>query len=358
MEKGDEETMGQLDLATKRLISYIDVFSDIINAIVYNGEQVLSEEYLRPYYADDSVPKDGGKLRGVYRDSCMEDVRDGIRYAIWGIENQNKIDYTMPFKIMGYDYAAYNRQIEEFGAQNKRNLQNPYEKVIFEEQKLSPVITIVLYYGAGELPCDIYSRINLPENSAVRKYVQNYGVNVVNLSQLTKEQVRMFKSDFASIAIALSKVYTKKEKTELIRGNSRKFVYTRDTMTVLGNITSDNRYFKIADERGEGEMKVCELADAFVEEGRKEGREEGREEGRKETRDEDIRKVVKRFHKMNLSDEDILKNIMEDYDLSEDEARAYLEESNSVSSNVDLEEDDFDRRLKDLEEFIHSQSEQ
>lgn len=204
MEEGDEETMGQLDLATKRLISYTDVFSDIINAIVYNGEQVLSEEYLRPYYADDSVSKDGGKLRGVYRDSCMEDIRDGIRYAIWGIENQNKIDYTMPFKIMGYDYAAYNRQIEEFRTQNKQNSQNPYEKVIFEEQKLSPVITIVLYYGVGELPSDIYSRINLPENSAVRKYVQNYGVNVINLSQLTREQLKMFKSDFESIAITLS----------------------------------------------------------------------------------------------------------------------------------------------------------
>ena len=232
--------MGQLDLSTKRLISHTDVFSDIINAIVYNGEQVVEEKYLRPYHVDESVQKDDGKLRGVYRDSCMEDIRDGIRYAIWGIENQSNIDYTMPFKIMGYDYASYNRQIEEFRAQNKKNAQNPYEKVLFEEQKLSPVITIVLYYGEGELPCDIYSRINLPENSAVRKYVQNYGVNVVNLSQLTREQLKMFKSDFESIAIALSEAYTKDEKLKILRKDNKLLIHTQDTGDTLKAIGGFN----------------------------------------------------------------------------------------------------------------------
>ena len=55
-------------------------------------------------------------------------------------------------------------------------------------------------------------------------------------------------------------------------------------------------------------------------------------ESKSEARKEDIREAVKRFRKVNLSDEDILENIMIDYDLFEEEARKYLEESKSGSN--------------------------
>ena len=49
----------------------------------------------------------------------MEDIRNGICYVIWGLENQYVPDCTTPFKVMGYNYTAYDRQIEEFTAYNK-----------------------------------------------------------------------------------------------------------------------------------------------------------------------------------------------------------------------------------------------
>lgn len=70
----------------------------------------------------------------------------------------------------------------------------------------------------------------------------------------------------------------------------------------------------------QGNESVRELLDALIEEGRKIGREE--------VRQKDIRKLVKRFHKLGLSDEAILESIMEIFDLSEENAREYLEESN------------------------------
>ncbi len=50
-----------------------------------------------------------GRLKGLYRDNCMEDIRGGIRYVIWGLENQYVPDRTTPFKVMGYNYTAYDR---------------------------------------------------------------------------------------------------------------------------------------------------------------------------------------------------------------------------------------------------------
>lgn len=55
-------------------------------------------------------------------------------------------------------------------------------------------------------------------------------------------------------------------------------------------------------------------------------------EERKEERQKHIRIFVKRSRKMNFSDEVILESIMEDYDLSEEDAREYLEESKSENN--------------------------
>ena len=84
---------------------------------------------------------------------------------------------------------------------------------------------------------------------------------------------------------------------------------------------------------------MCDLVGAFVEEGRKEANEKA------------IRKTIKRFRKMNLSDVDILESIMEDYELSEEEARDYLEESKS-ESNLDSAVDKLNKEAKELIESI------
>lgn len=102
--------MGQTDLASNSLTSHPDVFADIVNAIIYKGDTVLAPEHLKPFYVNSTIAKNG-KLKGLYRDNCMEDIRDGVRYVIWGLENQYVPDRTTPFKVMGYNYTAYDRQI-------------------------------------------------------------------------------------------------------------------------------------------------------------------------------------------------------------------------------------------------------
>ena len=78
---------------------------------------------------------------------------------------------------------------------------------------------------------------------------------------------------------------------------------------------------------------------------------EERKEERQETRAEDIRIMVEMLRTMNCGDDSICEKIVKYYDLSEDEARAYLEESNS-GSNLDSAEDEFDKQLKDLENIL------
>lgn len=142
--------MGQTDLASNSLTSHPDVFADIVNAIVYKGRTVLETENLKPFYVNSTIAKNG-RLKGLYRDNCMEDIRGGIRYVIWGLENQYVPDRTTPFKVMGYNYTAYDRQIEEYTVYNKEHDINTYVEQLLPGQKVKPVITLVLYYGKEEI---------------------------------------------------------------------------------------------------------------------------------------------------------------------------------------------------------------
>lgn len=216
--------MGQPDLAVNSLTSHADVFADIINAIIYEGRTVLNETCLKPFYVNSAVSKQG-KLKGLYRDTCMEDTRNGIRYVIWGIENQYVDDLTTPFKIMGYDFTAYDKQIEEFMRHNKQNGRDAYVQQLHFDQKLKPVVTLVLYYGTKNIPDNICALMEMPEDTCVKRYIQNYHLNVIRLHTLTPAQAALFQSDFAHIAKFLAKSYNKKEQIEYLMNSKQTVVH-------------------------------------------------------------------------------------------------------------------------------------
>ncbi len=307
--------MGQADLSSNSLISHSDVFADIINAIVYEGRQVLDAQNLKPYYLNKSVHKNSNMLKGLYRDNCMEDMRSGIRYALWGIENQNGIDRAIPFRIMGYDFSTYDRQIGEFTAKNKTG-NKAITQTLLPEQKLTPVITLVLYWGDDEMPKSIFDMLNMPDEKNIRKYIQNYKLNVISLKKLTKKQTDRFKSDFKYIAKFLCREYNKDERMDMLKSSGRMLIHPKDTLYTLTAITGDSKYLQIGDDCKE-EFKVCEVADAFVQIGVEQGREQEREHG--------IMAMVTSARKLGADDNFILAQLAESYKLNNEQAMAYME---------------------------------
>ena len=329
--------MGQTDLSSNSLISHPDVFADIINAAVYGGRQVLDGTDLRPYYGNESAVKGDSRLRGLYRDTCMEDMRNGVRYAIWGIENQYVPDYTVPFKVMGYDYAAYNRQIEEYTAQNIKSGDRAYVNVLHSTQKLKPVITIVLYYGTEDIPGSIQDMLDMPEDAAVIRYIQNYRLNIIRLRKLTKEQADSFRSDFACIAKFLQKSYNKKEQMKMLMENRQRLLHTRDTLYTLASITNDKRYLQIGEMSKEEGLAVCEVADAFVKMGIEQGIEKGIEQGIEQGIEKGIKQGIERgieqgikstietCREFGIKKNDTLSKISEKFDLDQQKAQYYMD---------------------------------
>ena len=185
--------MAAKDIIRKTLLSFNDIFADIVNGLLFKGEDVVQAEDLEPFPLDavckaDQKPweKDGVETK-CWRGQCA------IRIVLLGIENQTQADRDIPFRVMGYDGTVYQAQIDlENGKDGQcRSNRNPRYGVI----------TLVLYFGYRERWNEAKT---LHENigSASKKllpFVNDYRVNLFEIAWLSDEQAACFKSDFRFI---------------------------------------------------------------------------------------------------------------------------------------------------------------
>ena len=84
--------MAQKDASQKILESYNDVFSDIVNVLLFKGRKVLSEEEELEDQAPRSYYKADGKIHEIERDVAKRWKNGNIRVACIGFENQTASD--------------------------------------------------------------------------------------------------------------------------------------------------------------------------------------------------------------------------------------------------------------------------
>ena len=102
--------MGEKDITEKTLASYNDVFSDIVNGLLFGGRPVVDPDALSdatPY----SMYKADGKVHEQERDvskflKTAGNTEQEIRIAFLGFEHQTRYDKDMPLRVIGYDGAA------------------------------------------------------------------------------------------------------------------------------------------------------------------------------------------------------------------------------------------------------------
>lgn len=162
--------MAQKDTSEKILESYNDVFSDIVNVLLFNGKQVLSADELEDQ-APRSYYKADGRIREIERDVAKRWKNGNIRVACIGFENQTASDPNMPLRVMGYDGAEYRVQL------------------LNDSENLYPVVTLVLYFGHDKPwngPLSLKERLNIPKE--FEPYVNDYKINLFQIAYLTHVQ--------------------------------------------------------------------------------------------------------------------------------------------------------------------------
>lgn len=254
------DVVAEKDSAEKILEAYNDVFSDIVNVLLFEGEEVLRPEELEDQ-APRSYYKADGKLHEIERDVAKRWKKEQIRVACIGLENQTGIDPDMPLRVIGYDGAEYRAQL-------------------LADQKDAgryPVVTLVLYFGYKkhwDKPTSLLERVNVPER--FRPFVNDYKVNLFEIAYLTREQVALFQSDFRVVA----DYFVQKREQGDYTPTAQELRHVQETLQLLSVMTGDHRFEEAYDPPKEGgPQNMCEVLDRVEKKGRQAGMQAGMRTG-------------------------------------------------------------------------------
>lgn len=179
--------MGAADTVTKVYMKENTVFADAFNYLLYRGRAVVDPAQLQeldtteialPFGAQDEDGKPQEDAVQKYRDVLKSAVikEDGeAAYILLGIENQTDIHYAMPVRNAVYDALQYGRQVADIAkkhrredASSKAHSRGEYLSGFYKDDRLTPVITLVLHFGANEWngPLSLHEMMNVKIESS------------------------------------------------------------------------------------------------------------------------------------------------------------------------------------------------
>ncbi len=270
--------MGEKDITEKVLEDHNDVFADIINGLLFAGEQRVLPEALENTGIHSQYKAEDEKVHELERDVAKYWKEREVQLAICGIENQSTIEKNMPFRIIGYDGAAYRSQLQ----QNRK--------------KILPVVTIVLYFGTDRhwrSGKNIKSLLEIP--AGLDEYVSDYQIKVFEVAWLSEEQISHFRSDFRIVA---NFFVNKRKNKDYIPDDPTEIRHVDEVLKLLQVMTGDERYKQIFQKK-KGVRSMCDVAERLEKRGIEKGIEKGIEIGRTKEK----KKVYKNLLKEGFSEE-------------------------------------------------------
>ncbi len=272
------------DIAHKLLEEYPDVFADIINVTLFDGKEILHPENLIQIPTEAFTRNIDGSLRQGSRDVLMADVHGNRYRLICGEENQADKDNTMPQRIMGYEYAAYEKQIRDYVRENEDHKNHAFTKRIHEDQLLAPVITVVLYWGEEPWlrPLSLHDMLRFPADieEEIKPYVADYPMNLIDMKRLPEKLRRKFKSDFRVVAEYMARQGDSKAVREYVRSDSTILSHPGAVLDLFGALTGKTDYKVIREtiekkQKKEEAITMVYIEDVWLQEGMEKGMQQG-----------------------------------------------------------------------------------
>ena len=263
--------MAQKDIIEKTLEGYNDVFADIVNGLLFDGEPVIDEKALVDATPTSMYKLDGG-VHEEERDVAKYWVKQGekvnVRISLLGMENQTKYDPDMPLRVMGYDGAAYRAELAG--------------------KDRYPVVTLVLNFSTkrwGKAK-SLYDCLHVPEE--LRPYVSNYRINVFDIAFLTDEQISRFHNDFKIVADYFAHHRTDPDYRPT---DPVKFRHTDELLKLFSVLMDDPRFeMTLTSKKGGKPNNMCEALDRIEAKGEKKG-------------EKKVTELIKKLHDANRNEE-------------------------------------------------------
>ena len=269
--------MGMTDTVTKEYMRGNKVFADAFNYLIYGGEQVVKPALLQeldtteiaiPFALDEeesTTEEAVQKYLEVMKSTViMQDSK--ASYILLVVENQTDIHYAMPVRNIIYDALQYGKQVSEVAKKHKnqsdgkRHNRGEYLSGFYKEDRIRPVITLVIHFGADEWdgPLSLYEMMDL-EDEKLLEFVQDYRIFLIDPYKLTHDDLEKFSSSLGDV---LGYIKYSKDKNALSKflNDSQVMIIDNDAARVIRDITNTPIY--VPD--GKGEIDMCKAVKDMI----------------------------------------------------------------------------------------------
>lgn len=293
------------DLVEKDFVAFPDVAADVINALLYDGEPLVSAGELLS--ASTETLYSGSidtKLHNQYEDLAKYEMQGGRIRTVYLFANQSTPNSRMILRKAGYTGGAYREQYEG---------------------KMScscPVIELVLYWGekrwhGSRSIRQLFSKRGLPQKAW--QYIDNMRLHVWEMRYLPQEVRERFTSDMRIVLDYLAEGDGYR--------SDRPVVHKEALIKMIRVLSGDYDVENIAEQlakmniKEEDEINVCELFDQYVRKGRSEGISEGIRKGI----DQGIRILIMTCKDLKLSFEETAERVKNGFQLDDVELQKNME---------------------------------
>ncbi|MBR5598272.1 MAG: Rpn family recombination-promoting nuclease/putative transposase [Lachnospiraceae bacterium] len=269
--------MGKKDLWQSDYFDDKRRFADMINGVMFHGEQIIREEELEEL--------DSQLVHHEKNEEAIKVIRDkvyrwkGQKISICILENQSYVDYRMVLRVMLEEAVGYLKQ-QKHSYRKWINARYKFTKNEFlsqmrKNEKFQPIITLILYLGKNEAwdgARSLYELLEMDER--LQPFVTNYRLNLFDYHDY--KDFSQFKTENRFIFELLLNSKDENKMNEIISVYMNGYLLDKESMRaifgVLGINININKY-KVKTEEGE-RFDMCKAWNDHKESGRQEGRQE------------------------------------------------------------------------------------
>ena len=250
---------------------------------MFKGQQVLKAGDLEETDTDISGILKRNDLGKAYQKSLdvVKKTAHGVDFVILGLENQEKIHYAMPLRILQGDVMLYLQECKDIqkinGEQNQYSSADEYLSRFKKTDRLHPVITLCVYYGEKDWdgPRYLTDMLKIPEG--YRTLVSDYKMNLL---EIRKSDQLLFSDPDVENAFRLVRMIYNRQFSE-INQLYQNFEMNPEIGLMVGSVTKTPKIAKqaAAIKAEGGRFNMCTAMKELEQELKQEGKREGKREG-------------------------------------------------------------------------------
>ena len=290
-------------------------FSDLFNAVFFQGEQVINPNDLVEMDTDvSSMVKFNGHAETVQKVlDVVKKSAHGVDFIIWGLENQAKIHYAMPLRHMIGDAFSYLKEYEEVARKNRKqkdfDSSDEFLSSFKKTDRLHPVLSLCVYYGENtwDGPLSLKEMLQIPWKLST--LISDYKMNLLQVRK--SGDFQFHDSDVETVFDISRSIYERDY--ERINTVYKDQLISSKLGVVIGAITESQGLIDQALKFEEkGGMNVCKALEELVNEGVQQGRVDGIQA---------LIRTCKRFH---INKKIVTDSIAKEFSISKEKASEYV----------------------------------